>query len=54
MMPLRDLNPTRRIPVITYGLIAINVVIFLWEQSHSANELQEIFLRLSLVPAWVV
>jgi membrane associated rhomboid family serine protease len=32
-------------------LIAINVLVFLWEQLHSAGELQSIFLRLSIVPS---
>lgn len=54
MLPLKDLNPTRRIPVITYGLIVANVLVFLWEQSVPVNELEELFLRLSVVPAAVV
>ncbi len=54
MLPLKDLNPTRRIPVVTYGLIAANVVVFLWEQSQSASELQQLFLRFAVVPASVV
>ena len=54
MLPLKDLNPTRRTPFITYALVAINVAVFLWEQSFSVAELQDIFLRLSVVPASVV
>jgi membrane associated rhomboid family serine protease len=54
MLPLKDLNPTRRIPVITYGLIVANVLVFLWEQSVPANELEGLLLRLSVVPAAVV
>lgn len=54
MLPLRDLNPTRRTPFITYALIAINVLVFLWEQLYSVADLQDIFLRLSVVPANVV
>jgi membrane associated rhomboid family serine protease len=50
MLPLKDLNPTRRIPFFTYGLIAVNVGIFLWTLLYSADELQSIFLRLSVVP----
>ena len=51
MLPLKDLNPTRRTPYVTYGLIALNIVIFLWEQLFSVADLQNIFLRLSVVPA---
>ncbi len=51
MLPLRDLNPTRRTPVITYALIAVNVVIFFWELSLSDGALNEAFYRLAVVPA---
>jgi membrane associated rhomboid family serine protease len=50
MLPIKDLNPTRRTPFFTYGLIAVNVGIFLWTLLYSAAELQDIFLRLSVVP----
>ncbi len=50
MFPLRDINPTRRIPIATYILIAINILVFLWEQSLSIDRLQEVFLDLSVVP----
>ena len=54
MLPLKDLNPTRRIPVITYALIAVNVLVFLWEQSIPLNELEGLFMRLSVVPTFVL
>jgi membrane associated rhomboid family serine protease len=54
MLPLKDLNPTRRVPFVTYALIAVNVVIFLWEQTQSTDELQRAFLQLSVVPAEVL
>ncbi len=54
MLPLKDLNPTRRVPVLTYGLIAANVLVFFWEQAQSATAIEEAFLRLALVPANVV
>lgn len=50
MLPLKDLNPTRRIPLFTYGLIAVNVIVFLWEQTLSPAELQSAFMNLSVVP----
>lgn len=50
MLPLQDLNPRRRIPFVTFGLIAINVGVFLWMTFQSAAEVQDIFLRLSVVP----
>ena len=33
MIPIRDENPTRRIPFVNYALIAINVLVFLWQVS---------------------
>lgn len=50
MLPLKDLYPTRRIPFITYSLILINVVVFIWTLLHPAAELQGIFMQLSIVP----
>ena len=47
MIPLRDANPTRRRPVVTYVLIAICVVIFgleLWIQSTQGDRALERFL----------
>jgi membrane associated rhomboid family serine protease len=32
MIPLHDDNPTRITPVVTYGIIALNVVVFLYQQ----------------------
>ena len=32
-LPLRDLNPTSRVPFVTIGLIAINVLVFIYELS---------------------
>jgi membrane associated rhomboid family serine protease len=53
MLPLKDLNPTRRIPFVTYALILANVLVFIWEQTLSATELQEAFMNLSVVPAYI-
>ncbi|MEZ4862813.1 MAG: rhomboid family intramembrane serine protease [Caldilineaceae bacterium] len=53
MIPLNDLNPTRRTPLITWGLIVLNVLVFLWESSLSATALNQTILRISVVPAQV-
>ncbi len=50
MLPLNDLNPRRRIPFITYGLIIFNAGAFIWLQFSTAAEIQDIFLDLSIVP----
>jgi membrane associated rhomboid family serine protease len=51
MFPIRDINPTRRVPILTYALIVINVIVFLWEQTLTEVELLNAFLDLSVVPA---
>lgn len=48
-LPLRDENPTRRFPVITIFLIALNISIFLW-QSFSPGGLEPHILRLATIP----
>jgi membrane associated rhomboid family serine protease len=54
MLPLKDINPTRRIPVLTYGLIAINLLVFFWELTLPARALDAAFYRLAVVPTNVV
>jgi membrane associated rhomboid family serine protease len=51
MLPLKDMNPTRRFPFLTYTLIAINVLVFLWELSLSPAQLEAALTSLSVVPA---
>lgn len=50
MLPLKDLNPTRRTPFLTWALIVINVLVFLWEMTLSESQLQQAFINLSVVP----
>ena len=49
MIPLRDENPTYRIPFVNYALIAINIFMFLW-QIGLGSENQNVFYSLALVP----
>jgi membrane associated rhomboid family serine protease len=51
MLPIRDLNPTRRTPILTYGLIAVNVLVFIGEMSLSQRQLEQAFFQLAAVPA---
>jgi membrane associated rhomboid family serine protease len=53
VLPLRDLNPTRRVPFVTYALILANIGVFVWTFLHPADELQDLFMRLSVVPVSV-
>jgi membrane associated rhomboid family serine protease len=53
MLPLKDMNPTRRFAFLTYTLIVINVLVFLWELSLSPAQLEAALTNLSVVPATV-
>lgn len=50
MIPIRDLNPSRRTPYLTYILIAINVLVFLWQLTLTQMELFSTFRNLAVVP----
>jgi membrane associated rhomboid family serine protease len=50
MLPIADLNPRRRIPILTWGLIAANVLVFFWQLSFSESGLQQMFNDLAIVP----
>ena len=50
MIPLRDINPTRRVPVITVLLIAINVLVFVYEQTLSTRGFQRLVLAYGVTP----
>ena len=51
MVPLRDENPIKITPYVTYILIAVNIFAFGYELSLNPNQLDTffIFLRLFLV-----
>jgi rhomboid family protein len=54
MLPISDLNPTRRTPFVNYSLILLNVVVFLSQLGLSERQLQQIFLTQAVVPAQVM
>ena len=44
MIPIRDLNPTTKVPFITIGLIAANVLVFLlWQPTFGTQPEQQLF-----------
>jgi len=51
MIPLRDVIPTRTWPVVTVGLIMLNVVVFLHEQTLGRHGLELFVREWGLVPA---
>ncbi len=54
MLPISDDNSQRRTtPFVTYGLIALNVVIFLYQISLSDAQLNNFLLNYSVIPAHI-
>ncbi len=51
MIPLRDMNPTSRKPVVTWVLIGLNIAFFLYELSLG-DRLQEFFLSAAFIPGF--
>jgi membrane associated rhomboid family serine protease len=51
VVPLRDENPTRSTPYVTYGLIILNILVFLIEIRLPPDQLEQFFDTWALVPA---
>lgn len=51
MVPLRDDNPVSTTPVVTYGLIGLNIAVFLYQLGLSRVGLDRWFNAWALVPA---
>jgi membrane associated rhomboid family serine protease len=50
VIPIRDENPTRRIPWVTLLFIAANIAVFVYELSLDPTALQAFWLRWAFVP----
>ncbi|GIL11762.1 MAG: rhomboid family intramembrane serine protease [Chloroflexota bacterium] len=50
MIPIKTLQPVRSKAYVTYGLIAINSLVFLWLLTQSQQQLGQTFYALSAVP----
>lgn len=50
MVPLRDENPTTITPYVTYGLIVVNILIFLYELTLTPRQLEGFFHLAAIVP----
>ena len=49
MIPLRDEIPTRRVPIVNYALIAVNVLMYLFQSMLGAEE-QALVYEFALIP----
>ncbi len=54
MIPLRDDNPITITPVVTWGLIAVNVLVFLYQVSLGPNAGQRFVFQFGAIPAVIV
>jgi membrane associated rhomboid family serine protease len=50
MIPLRDDNPRRTFPFVTYMLVGVNVLAFLWELTLGES-LQDALFQIAFIPA---
>jgi len=50
VIPLYDNVPTRRFPVVTVGLIVVNVLVFVYELTLSSGSLNTFFFRAGAIP----
>ena len=50
MVPLKDENPVQITPYVTYGLIAVNIVVFIYELLLTPPELNRFFHLFAIVP----
>lgn len=51
MIPLRDDNPTSVVPYVTLLIIALNLIVFGYELSLAAGEIERFFMTWGFVPA---
>jgi membrane associated rhomboid family serine protease len=50
MFPIDDDNPTRITPYVTFGLIAVNIAIFIYELTLPERRLTQFFYQWAIVP----
>jgi membrane associated rhomboid family serine protease len=53
MLPLRDRNPSQRIPFVVVGLLAVNILAFLYELSLGQEQLMEFMDQYAITPKYV-
>jgi len=53
MIPLKDDNPTRTTPFVTWGIVAANIAVFIYELGLGDEGLRVLVFRMGLIPAEV-
>ncbi len=54
MIPISDANPTRRLPVMNWTLIGLNVVVFLYELTLRSRQLDNLVATWGVVPSHIL
>ena len=54
MIPLKDDNPIQIVPVMTLGIITLNILIYLYQLSLSPEGLQHLLFRYGAVPSLIL
>lgn len=54
MIPIRDLNQTRRTPVVTWALIAANIAVFIGSLSLGERGAEAVVMRFGVIPDVIV
>ncbi|MCP4568258.1 MAG: rhomboid family intramembrane serine protease [FCB group bacterium] len=54
MIPLKDDNPTKTVPVITYGLIAINCLVYFYQMTLPIRTEQLFVYQFGLIPTELI
>jgi membrane associated rhomboid family serine protease len=52
MFPIQNSVPSRYAPVATWVLISVNCLIFVFQDTLSPRELEQLFIRFALIPAF--
>jgi membrane associated rhomboid family serine protease len=52
MFPVSDIIPSRTTPVVTIGLIAVNVLVFFYQLALPPVQLEQFVATYAVVPAW--
>ena len=53
MFPVSDVIPSRTVPLVTIGLIAVNVLVFFYELVLPGVQLEQFVATFAVVPAWL-
>ncbi|MGB5285179.1 MAG: hypothetical protein WBN29_11760, partial [Polyangiales bacterium] len=54
MIPIRDINHTRRTPIVTWAIIGANLLVFMLSLSLDRAETETLVMRFGVIPDVIV